>query len=367
MLYEKNLENWLSQMKWRENPFTLKIDPSLFVGYENQLKRLVNHIREGHKIALITGSTGSGKTTTLKFIERQFIDKYKVLYISKPPTEEKLSSVFLSAFKPSILERLFGVKVDLHNLHVYLNKKLGERKLLVLLDETHEADIDVLKWFRTISDQVNNMQMILAGLSTVDDVLRSNLETLKSRIVTHIELTNLTYESSRELIKKRIESVGGEDIKPFTEGCIRKIYGITGGFPREILKMCDKLVQKAVEEEIFEINEDNVESKSETSEAIQEETEVEEKTEVPERDFMKKLSYKQRRIINILMEEGEMFPSDIAERLGFDRYKSKQHAVRSMNNILKRLSQMGYVDRKPKGKGYVYFLDLKTKNLLIKA
>jgi len=368
--YQKNLESWLRQMNWKENPFTLKIDPSLFVGYQNQLKRLMNHIREGHKVALITGSTGSGKTTILKFIENNFDKNYEVLYISKPPRKEELVNVFLFKFKPSFFERLFGTRVELHNLHVYLNKKLGDKKLLVLLDEAHEADIEVLKWFRTISDQVTNMQLVLAGLSTVDDILRTRLETLKSRVITHIELINLTREESRELIKKRIESVGGEDIKPFTEECVARIYEVTGGFPREVLKVCDRLVEEAVEKNKFEITGEELTPKCETLEEEQREDIEEnegERSVIPDKDFMKELSYKQRKIINMLLEEGEMFPSDIAERLGLEKYKSRQHAVRSMNNILKRLLQMGYVERKPKGKGYVYFLNVKVRNLLIKA
>lgn len=371
--YERNLENWLNQLKWKENPFTLKIDPSLFVGYENQLKKLTNHIREGHKVALVTGSTGSGKTTLLKLMETDLDRNYDVLYVSKPPRKEDLKDVFLSKYKIPFLQRLFGVKVGLHDLHVHLNKKLGQKKLLVLLDETHEADIEVLKWLRTITDQVNNMQIVLAGLSTVEDMLRNNLETLRSRIMTHIELINLKREDSRELIRKRIKSVGGENIAPFTEKCVNEIYGLTGGFPREILKICDKLVQKAIEENKLEIDSVNLDIKSESS-TEEQEKEAEEKEEPKEsveimlkKDFMNDLSYKQRKIIHLLNENKELFPSDIAEKLGFDKYKSKQHAVRSVNNILKRLSKMGYVDRKPMGKGFVYFLNIKTKNLLIKS
>ncbi|MCK4635017.1 MAG: AAA family ATPase [Candidatus Aenigmarchaeota archaeon] len=366
--YEKNLENWLNQLKWKENPFTLKIDPSLFVGYEDQLKKLISHIREGHKVALVTGSTGSGKTTLLKLMETDLDRDYDVLYISKPPRKEDLKDIFLSKYKIPFLQRLFGVKVGLHDLHVHLNKKLGQKKLLMLLDETHEADIEVLKWLRTISDQVDNMQIVLAGLSTVEDMLRNNLETLRSRIMTHIELINLKREDSRELISKRIKSVGGEDTAPFTEKCVNEIYGLTGGFPREILKICNKLVQKAIEENKLEIDSVNLYLKSESSTEEQEKEEPKESVEIMlKKDFMNDLSYKQRKIIHLLDENKELFPSDIAEKLGFDKYKSKQHAVRSVNNILKRLSKMGYVDRKPMGKGFVYFLNIKTKNLLIKS
>ncbi len=374
--YEKNLENWLNRLNWKENPFTLKIDPLLYVGYQDQLKRLINHIREGHKVALITGSTGSGKTTTLKLMERDLDSSYEVIYISKPPRKEDLVDIFLSRFRPSILQRIFGVNVSLHNLHVYLNKKLGQKRLLVLLDETHEADVDVLKWFRTLCDQIEGMQLIMAGLSTVDVVLK-DIETLRSRIITHIELLNLTREDSRELIKKRIESVGGNDISPFTDNCVKEIYQITGGFPREVLKICDKLVQKAIEENRMEINRTEG-LKCETSEPGEPEEavpaysggpETAEKEEKgpPSKDFVKSLPYKQRKIILLLSEEGELFPSELAEKLGIEKYKSKQHAVRSVNNILKRLSGMGYVDRKPRGKGFVYSLNLKTKNLLIKS
>jgi type II secretory pathway predicted ATPase ExeA len=383
--YEKNLENWLNQLNWKENPFTLKIDPSLFVGYQEQLKKLTNHIREGHKVALVTGSTGSGKTTLLKLLERDLGENCDVLYVSKAPKKEDLKDLFLSKYKLSLLRRIFGPKPGLHDLHVHINNKLGFRKLIMLLDETHEADIEVLKWLRTISDQVKNMQLILAGLSTVEDVLRENIETLKSRIVTHIELMNLKREDSRELIRKRIESVGGQDIAPFTENCVREIYDVTGGFPREVLKICDKLVQKAVEDNNSTIDNVNVDMgpKGESSEPeFDEKLETEEKPgeglekveKIPRdrkkplrKDFIKELSYKQRKIINLLADNNQLFPSDIAERLGFERYKSRQHAVRSVNNILKRLSKMGYVDRKSMGKGFVYFLNLKTKNLLIKS
>lgn len=371
--YDKNLENWLKQLNWSENPFVLKIDPSLFVGYQDQLKKLTNHIREGHKVALITGSTGSGKTTMLKLVEMELKKGYEILYIAKPPRKEDLASVFLSKYRQPLFQRIFGPKVKIHDLHVYLNSRLGQKKLIVLLDETHEADVEVLKWFRTISDQVEGMQLVLAGLSTVEDLLRKNLETLRNRVVTHIELLHLSREDSRELIAKRIASVGGSGITPFTEDCLNQIYGATGGFPREILKICDKLVQKAIDDGRTEIDGINIEC--ETLDEIPPEsgeTEMAEKeTKASERplkkDFMGELSYKQRKIIKLLDENKELFPSDIVDKLGFDKYKTKQHAVRSVNNILNRLSTMGYVDRKPLGKGYVYFLNVKTKNLLIKS
>jgi len=251
--YEEKVEEWLRQLGWSENPFTLKISPSLFVGYNEEIKKMAIHLREGHKVAMVLGSTGSGKTTFLRYVEDKVKDEYKTLYIAKPPQTDELVDLFLNSFKPSIIERILGRGVKLHDLHVYLNRKLKGRKFLLMIDEAHESDVSTLEWLRTICDQVEGMQMILAGLPTLEDLLRKNLETLRSRIVTKIELVTLNKEYTRELIRRRIESVGGRDILPFTDDVVDEIYKRTGGFPREVLKMCNDLVQRAIEKGEFEI------------------------------------------------------------------------------------------------------------------
>lgn len=371
--HENDVESWLKKMNWEENPFTLRIRPSLFVGYREEIKKIALHLREGHKVAMVTGSTGSGKTTFLKFIEEKVKDGYKVVYISKPPKKEDLLEIFLDSFKPTLWERIFGRNVRLHDLHVYISKRLKDKKLLVLLDEVHESDLGTLEWVRTLCDQVEDMQLILAGLPTIDEILRKNLETLRSRVVTKIDLITLNREYTRELVRRRVESVGGKDIIPFTESVIDDIYKKTGGFPREVLKLCNTLVQNAIEEGKFTIDklpqsETEVVTEEEVSETEvrQEEEETEEGGVEVDKDFMRDLTYKQRKIVEILQREEELYPSEIVEELGYEKYKSKQHAVRSINNILNRLRKSDVVERKPKGKGYVYFLNVKARTFLAK-
>lgn len=371
--YESDVENWLKKMNWKENPFTLRIRPSLFVGYREEIRKIALHLREGHKVAMVTGSTGSGKTTFLRFIEQRVKDEYKVIYISKPPKKEDLLEIFLDNFKPTIWERIFGRNVRLHDLHAYLSKRLKAKKLLVLLDEVHEANIGTLEWLRTLCDQVGEMQLILAGLPTIDEILRKNLETLRSRVVTKIDLITLNREYTRELIRRRVESVEGKDIIPFTEGLVDEIYKKTGGFPREVLKLCNTLVQNAIEEGKFTIDslpksETGPVTEEGTSETgvRQEESEEEEKSVEVDKDFMRDLTYKQRKIVEILQDEEELYPSQIVEKLGYEKYKSKQHAVRSINNILNRLREADVVEREPKGKGYLYFLNVKARTFLAK-
>lgn len=354
--YENEVKDWLHEVGLNGNPFTLRIKPSLFVGYESELKRLSYHIQENRKFALISGATGSGKTTLLRLVERTFSDKYNLIYLSKPPEVGELVDVFVEKFPPSFFQRIFGLNVSIHDLGEYLGGKIDEG-LLLLIDELHEADVKTLQWLRTITDQVDGIQLIFAGLPTLDSKLRENVETLKSRITTRIELTTLDKEETEELIRKRIENNGGRDFGPFTEECVKEIYEKTGGFPREILKICDELINWALENDVKEI---------ETVENL-EGQEVEEREGPTGRDFIQDLPYKQREIVKILAEGDELFPSEIAERLGTESYKTKQHAVRSINNILRRLLDEDLVKRKRSGKGYIYSLDVKAKNLLVES
>ncbi|MFB6217331.1 MAG: BlaI/MecI/CopY family transcriptional regulator, partial [Candidatus Aenigmatarchaeota archaeon] len=172
-----------------------------------------------------------------------------------------------------------------------------------------------------------------------------------------IDLNTLSKEETEELIKRRVEKYGGSDFGPFSRECIDEIYERTGGFPREVLKLCDKLLNRAMEEGKHRIEDvGDIDDGEETEE---------DSTPGNKRDLLKELPYKQKEIVELLAEEDELYPSEIAERLGTEGYKTKQHAVRSINNILRRLIDEDLVERRSKGKGYIYSLNVKTKNLLV--
>ncbi|MFP4045983.1 MAG: AAA family ATPase [Candidatus Aenigmatarchaeota archaeon] len=354
--YETEVNDWFKHADLDENPFTLRIIPEVFVGYNKELRRISYHIEENRKFALIAGATGSGKTTLLRLIEDSFNNEFKIVYFSKPPEMNELTDIFLEKIPPSFFQRLFGFDVSVHDLSDYLNKQLDER-LLLLLDEAHESDVKVLQWLRTITDQVNEIQLIMAGLPSIDSKLDKEIETLKSRVTTRIDLSTLSKEETEDLIKNRIEKAGGEDFGPFTRECVDEIYEKTGGFPREVLKLCNKLINRAMEEDETEI--DCV------GDMAEEDEDEEEKSN--SRDLLQDLPYKQREIVKVLAEEDDLYPSEIAEELGTESYKTKQHAVRSINNILRRMLKEDLIERKRKGKGYIYSLNIKTKNLLVET
>ncbi len=343
-------DEWFSQMGWEKNPFTLEIYPDLFVGHEEKVSLLYRHINEGHKHMLITGPTGSGKTTLLRLLSK----KYNVLYFPKPPlNEEELVSVFRTTLlKPSFFQRIAGdAELTLYNLADRFNCRYSGSPVLLLIDEVHETNVHVLEWLRALVDQIEGVTVILAGLPKFKTENLKQLESLSQRIVLHVELGPLTKDDVFTLIKKRISKVHGQGIDPFTLDTIEEICTRSGGFPREVLKLCDSLVHRAVERKLTIIDKSYFKQEPPSRRTTESYKDVQ-------------LTKKQEDIINLLLNES-LTPAQITNKLNTKEYKSDAHALRAINNILMRLLDSNLVTRERHGKTYFYHPTPKFK--IIKA
>ncbi|UCC91474.1 MAG: AAA family ATPase [Candidatus Aenigmatarchaeota archaeon] len=350
-------EKYMNMFSWKENPFSFKILPDLFVGYLKEMEKIYTSIQNKDKFFLLIGPTGSGKTTLMKFLTKKFDKEKMIFYLSKPPDNpDDWVKIFTNFIGFGIFERLFSRKTpDLYSLSEWVNRKIRNRDVVLLVDESHEASIETLEWLRTLTDQIDNLSVVIAGLPILESILRDNLETFTRRVNTRMELANLTKSETRELIKKRIEWAGGEDIKPFTSETIEHVYEKTGGFPREVIRICNGLVQKAIESKISTIDVNFLKDSEFAS---------------PKRislGSMDSLPSKQRNIIEIMGKYGELTPSEIVEKMDLDAYKSRDNAIRSINNILKRLVKEGMLIRKRRGKSYQYVLSDKIRTLMVNA
>ncbi|MEM5782274.1 MAG: hypothetical protein QXD43_03720, partial [Candidatus Aenigmatarchaeota archaeon] len=173
----------------------------------------------------------------------------------------------------------------------------------------------------------------------------------------------------KQLIQKRIESVGGKGIEPFTEAALEKIYERTGGFPREVLKLCDRLVNTALEKGLDVIDAKDIEEHREIElpKVRVEEPVVSFMPKPPTEEQFKNLPYKQKRILEILSKKDWITPTSMIEDLDIKNYKTKGHAIRSINNILKRLMLEGYVQREARGKAFMYALTPKVKTMFVQS
>lgn len=345
---------WYLKIGWTKNPFILDIRPGLMVGHKDEVGRLVKNIDESQKYVLITGPTGSGKTTLLKYLS----NKYSPLYLPKPPrVQDEFVDIFRATIlRPSVLERIFRRdRTTVYNLAEEINRKHKGKPLLFLVDEAHETDVHVLEWLRAITDQIAGATLVLAGLPVFKETHLSKLETLKQRITLEIELGTLNKDETIELVRKRIESAGGHNLDPFTYDTINEIYKRTGGFPREVIKLCNHLVHQAIERNSEIIDLSYFKDKEEID------------TIIDAKEILSSLTDKQAEIVEIISKSNGVTPGELVERMDISDYKSKVHALRAVNNILKRLESADLVSRQRRGRSYKYDVSVKLKSVLIDA
>jgi len=349
---------YFTKFNWSSNPFNLSIRPELMVGYSDQTNSLLTHIQNNHKFALLIGPTGSGKTTLLLWLKTQMMayKKFFPYYVSKPPKKpENLIFLLKSIFGFDLFDKVRYKKLSFYNIPKFIFRKLRKRHLVLLIDEAHEFSLSNLEWIRTMADSIPNFCVVLAGLPIFEQKLETKLPTLWMRITTKTYLNSLSRSETESLISKRIESVGGKDINPFNSEVIDKIFETTGGFPRETIKICDKLVCEAAKKNFLNIN-------------LTFFNEVITASKIPKSvETRVSLTEKQRQILKLLNEFSSLTPSDIVEKLGTSNYKSKDNAIRSVNNILKRLFKEDLIQRKKMGNSYLYFLSGKAKTLFTEA
>ena len=342
---------WLEKFKLRRNPFTLEINPDLFVGYREQISKLLKNIEQRQKLILLSGPTGSGKTTIISYLTRKSRD---FIYLSKPPREIAdlldLADYFIRDL--GFLRKIFLRKPKkINDLPEFLNKIIKKPKVL-FIDETHQASVEVLEWIRVLVDHVRNLTIVFSALPVFEEILTEKLETLKKRITEKIELNALTREEVEELIRKRITYAGGEDIKPFTYNIIDYVYNRTGGFPRDVILLCNRLLNLGAEKNLEFIGVNVLDKEEKPKENLK----IENLKELPE---------KQRLLINIIAEKEPVTPNEMVKH--FKEYPSEKHALRAINNLLGRLIKQGYVEREKIGKTYAYKLTPYMRTILIKA
>jgi type II secretory pathway predicted ATPase ExeA len=353
---------------WIANPFILKIDPKLFTGYHEQVEAVKMHIADKHKIAMVSGPTGSGKTSMLKWLEEELHETNPVLYISKPPQKpDEFIDIFTETFGVSFWLRRIRWRPNMQSLPSYINGKLKGQHLVFMVDEAHETNKDVLEWLRVLVDQIGSVSLIVAGLPSLEKKLKDELETFDQRITTRIELQALEKADTKDLIKKRVESVGGNGTVPFTDSAVDRIFEKTGGFPREVLKMCDRLIHTAMDKDLNVIEVSDIEDHREVPQSnVRVETPVVTfSPKPPSKQQIDELPYKQKKILEILSQDNWLTPTAISEKLDNKNYQSKGHAIRAMNNILHRLMIEGFVQREARGKAFMYALTPRIKTLYV--
>jgi putative secretion ATPase (PEP-CTERM system associated) len=231
-------------------PFQLRPDPQFFFGSKGH-KRAMSYLEyglsQGEGFIVITGEVGTGKTTLVRSLfcklESEKIQAAQIVNTNLD-ADDTLRMV-VAAFglpyedcsKATLLTRL-------EQFLRHCDQK-GKRALLIV-DEAQNLSSQAVEELRMLSNfqTADNslLQIFLLGQPEFRKTLLSrDMQQLQQRVIATYHLGPLDALETKDYIEHRLHTVGWKGDPSLSEDAFFEIYNFTGGIPRKINTLCDRL------------------------------------------------------------------------------------------------------------------------------
>ncbi len=235
----------------RDKPFQLNPDPRFFFasrGHKRAFAYLEYGLSLGEGFIVITGDVGAGKTMLVKNLLRKLEHGTFLiaqLVSTQLGADDTLRSVALS----------FGLQAEgvsksalLKALEDYLRLAVRQnRRPLLIVDEAQNLDPRAVEELRMLSNFHEGdkplLQSFLLGQPEFRDTIQSpEMLQLRQRVIASYHLGPLDRAETVQYIMHRLTTVGWQGEPSFSEDAFDAIYQFSGGVPRRINTLCDRLM-----------------------------------------------------------------------------------------------------------------------------
>jgi general secretion pathway protein A len=240
-------------------PFQLRPDPSFFFGSKGH-KRATAYLEyglsQGEGFIVITGEVGAGKTTLVRNLFRKLQSENIVAaqiantHLDSDDTLRMVAAAFGLPYEDATKATL------LTRLEQFLRQceQQGKRALLVV-DEAQNLTPHTVEELRMLSNfqsaDKSLLQTFLLGQPEFRETLLSgDMKQLQQRVIATYHLGPMDAPETRSYIEHRLHTVGWRGDPAFTEDAFAAIHDFTGGIPRKINTLCDRLLLMGYLEEI---------------------------------------------------------------------------------------------------------------------
>jgi len=233
-------------------PFQLTPDPAFY--FESQTHRkalsyLGYGLAQGEGFVVITGEVGSGKSTLVAHL-MALID----------PGQLTAAQIVTSALDGEeivhVVARAFGLDVAGHDKasalgaieHLLHEEARAGRRCLLVVDESQNLSVGALEELRMLSNfQLGAqplLQTLLLGQPEFRTVLLEHpeLDQLRQRVIATHHLEAMQPGEVKPYVEHRLNCVGWEGSPSFDEPVFAEIYAATGGIPRRINQVLNRLL-----------------------------------------------------------------------------------------------------------------------------
>jgi general secretion pathway protein A len=245
---------------FREKPFSLTPDPRFFYRsscHANALELVQHGSRSPRGLTVVTGTSGTGKTTTCRTILESVDRKtFASLVLNPFVSDEDLLRLVLHDFGVITREEIRrGLLAGVRSAELFRTLEqflasltgLGARALLIV-DEAQKLPVHVLEQVRRLVRVAEDapLQVVLMGQLGLTDSLRApDLRALDERVTIRYRLRPLTGAETAEYVRHRLTVAGSQSSMTFTPRAVQRVHRATGGNPRLINVVCDRALVAA--------------------------------------------------------------------------------------------------------------------------
>jgi len=233
-------------------PFQLTPDPQFYfesVSHKKAMSYLGYGLAQGEGFIVITGEVGAGKSTLVAHLMER-ID----------PAALTVAQVVTSALDGAeivhVIAQAFGLAVEGHDKATALgaierflqDEARAGRRCLLVVDECQNLELTALEELRMLSNfQLGShplLQSLLLGQPEFRATLAQHpgLEQLRQRIIASHHLEALDAGEVEHYVRHRLGHVGWRGRPDFEDGLLDTLYRHTGGIPRRVNQVMNRLL-----------------------------------------------------------------------------------------------------------------------------
>jgi len=242
----------------KSKPFQLNPDPAFYYA-SKQHKRAKSYLEYGvHRnegFIVITGEVGAGKTTVVRGL-LESLDTNTVIAANLVSTQLDAEDTL------RMVGAAFGVKVKdltkadlLISLEAHLAKQVSRgKRCLLIVDEAQNLTVRAVEELRMLSNfQVGEhalLQTFLVGHPEFREILQNEkMQQLKQRVTATCHIGPMDLEETQGYIEHRLKCAGSTGRPSFDKAAFDGIFKASGGIPRRINTVCDRLLLQGFLEE----------------------------------------------------------------------------------------------------------------------
>ncbi len=229
-------------------PFQLSPDPAFYYAgssHGQAWSALQAGMARGDTLMVLTGAIGTGKTLLWRSLVEQLEPQGQstvILAGSHLNADSLLESLLLAL---GLMAHAGSRAENRRLLHAQFDRQ--SLPTLVMIDEAHHLDdgamIELESWVRVLLQSSAPVQLCLAGQPQLHAALATAPRRgLRKLINTHVQLLPLRREDMQPYVEHRLRRVGWSGHPAFDPAAFSMLHECTGGVPRRINQLCNRLL-----------------------------------------------------------------------------------------------------------------------------